>query len=199
MIYSIFDITDLFGNTENMYNSLPKAERELTDIIKDEKDKDRHICSLALLSVLFNLKEYKERDSGEIISEKVTEIEMKPMPEIFRNKSGKPCFQNGKPNFSISHSKNAVMVAISESAVGVDIEMRREDMETDRINRRFFGEENRDFFRLWTEKEALAKMTGEGLAKALKAVVDYEKIKILHGEFVDKEGNKYEFCVAKER
>ncbi len=93
------------------------------------------------------------------------------------------CFsygEHGKPRlagcaqaeFSLSHTSGAVAVALSERAVGVDVE--RIKPLSVRVASRFdqrecayiFGrEEGADerFFRVWTRKEAYGKRSGEGL------------------------------------
>lgn len=85
----------------------------------------------------------------------------------------------GKPEaegiyFNLSHSKDMVVCAISESPVGCDIE--KITTAPEKVADRFFREseirhlretpvEERDkeFFRLWTMKESYIKMTGEGM------------------------------------
>ncbi len=89
--------------------------------------------------------------------------------------------ENGKPyiagcsdfHFSISHSKNMIAFAVSDSETGIDIEVGGH--EDERIVDRFFTEDekaryyeahNHDqtFFEIWTAKEAYIKMYGGVLA-----------------------------------
>ena len=87
---------------------------------------------------------------------------------ICREESGKPYAAEGC--FSISHSGECVVCAVSDKAVGVDVERLRSPRL--RVACRYFTEEERDwmqedevrFWRIWTGKEALCKRTGEGLA-----------------------------------
>ena len=85
----------------------------------------------------------------------------------------------GKPetegiHFNLSHSKNMVVCAVSESMIGCDIE--KISKLPEKVADRFFGENeikhlkqiseekrSEEFFRLWTMKESYIKMTGEGL------------------------------------
>ena len=86
------------------------------------------------------------------------------------NENGKPYFKSHPHfHFNISHSADTVAVAISDSTVGIDIELLRE---TDlKIAKRFFseketefiGNDNRRFFEIWTKKEAYLKQIGTGL------------------------------------
>lgn len=89
---------------------------------------------------------------------------------------GKPAFSDGKPfAFSLSHSGERALLAVSDSTVGCDIEKIREiDL---RIADRFFSEsENayirtaagkeeakRRFFRVWVRKESYLKALGTGI------------------------------------
>jgi len=90
---------------------------------------------------------------------------------------------NGKPEvegifFNLSHSKNMVICAVSDKAVGCDIEHISKAPE--KVADRFFSQEeqmhlfqysgeerNKEFYRLWTMKESYMKMTGEGMSLAL--------------------------------
>jgi 4'-phosphopantetheinyl transferase len=92
---------------------------------------------------------------------------------------GKP-YAPGLPgcHFSISHTRGALAVCLSDAAVGVDIERLREADAA--VAERFFTERerlwlkedaadfNRRFFEIWTRKEALLKRDGRGLSAGLK-------------------------------
>lgn len=90
-------------------------------------------------------------------------------------KNGKPYFVSGVPEFSLSHSGNAVMCAVSDLPVGCDTEQicpLRQNV----ASRFFTAEEYRAlcdapeserqelFYRFWTLKESYMKYTGAGLA-----------------------------------
>lgn len=90
--------------------------------------------------------------------------------------NGKPYFVNNDIYFNISHSGNYVLVALSESMVGCDIEMIK--AYTDKIAGRFFADKEKailsvsknrdaDFVRLWTLKESILKFTAEGIGGGL--------------------------------
>ena len=84
--------------------------------------------------------------------------------EILKNEYGKPYFDNG-PFFNISHSGKYVLMAVSTSEIGVDIEeMKSKDMSS---LVRIFNEaeakmikEHSDFYYLWCAKESLIKCFG---------------------------------------
>ena len=87
--------------------------------------------------------------------------------EFLYNEHGKPYIEGG-PYFSISHCKEGIAVVIDDQPIGVDIEsIRHAD---DELIRRTMNEEeqrmiqnDQDFTRLWTQKEAVVKMQGTGI------------------------------------
>ncbi len=104
-----------------------------------------------------------------------------PLPlEYTYGENGKPYFKNYPYYFNISHSGEYIFGVISENEVGVDIQQKK-PLTNNRIAERFFLEEEkrrleectseqekeRLFYRLWTEKEAYGKLTGEGIAPVL--------------------------------
>ena len=96
------------------------------------------------------------------------------------DKNGKPAFVEPQAlHFNLSHSGGDVMAAFSGDPVGFDIERRGRAREFEAIAKRFFLPEEAEavlnagggredvFLKIWTAKEAMVKLTGEGLASAL--------------------------------
>ncbi len=93
--------------------------------------------------------------------------------EFSYGEHGKPLLKGEGYFFSVSHSGDFVAFAGADSPVGVDIQtVGRADY---RIAERFFTKEEyaaicaapspeREFFRIWTLKEAYVKMLGTGMA-----------------------------------
>ena len=87
--------------------------------------------------------------------------------EFLYNEHGKPYIEGG-PFFSISHCKEAIVVALDDQPIGIDVEAIR-NVDQDLILRTMNEEEqkqihsNRDFTRLWTQKEAIVKAQGVGI------------------------------------
>ena len=75
---------------------------------------------------------------------------------ITRSDSGKPLTEGAF--FSISHSGNVVLCAVSDLPVGVDIERLRPVPA--HLSDRFGTQEPEEFFRLWTRMEARMKCVG---------------------------------------
>ncbi len=95
--------------------------------------------------------------------------------------SGKPVAEiKGKEVLvSLTHSGDFVACAISDTPVGIDLEVKREFkprvFKALRDSEREFVAKSKDealaFLKIWTAKEAYLKMTGEGLAGFSKADV----------------------------
>ena len=90
---------------------------------------------------------------------------------------GKPYFSNAEIHFNLSHTGSTVVAAFAGSAVGIDIESRGRCRDFVGIARRFFDPSEADaisrsrdeeqFLRLWTGKEAMLKLSGEGISGGL--------------------------------
>ena len=116
------------------------------------------------------------------------------------NEHGKPYFEDG-PFFSISHCKAGIAVVIDEKPIGIDIEsIRHADPEL--IERTMNAEErqqiqsDRDFTRLWTQKEAVVKALGTGITsfEQLQNILStYRNI-----EISTKENDNYIYSIAYE-
>ena len=99
-------------------------------------------------------------------------------------KSGKPFFENiAGLHFNISHSGSEVSIAFSTNPVGFDMEVLDRKRDCLAIAGRFFtAEESREvkmagdsanklFARLWTAKESMLKLSGEGLVGGLDRAI----------------------------
>ena len=91
---------------------------------------------------------------------------MDEMPMIEREKGGKPYFPQRKDIcFNLSHSYGAVVCAVHDRSIGVDVERLRSAPK-----RLAEGMDDLSFFRLWTAKEASVKREGKGIAALLRDV-----------------------------
>jgi 4'-phosphopantetheinyl transferase len=100
--------------------------------------------------------------------------------EICREKNGKPYIKNHPFFYNISHSGDYVFCAVSDSEIGADIQ-KKSKTDYNKLAERFFSEEeaaavngledicqkNELFYRLWCRKEALGKLSGEGIASSV--------------------------------
>lgn len=105
-------------------------------------------------------------------------------PQFEYNEHGKPAIV-GHPEifFNFSHCKEAVLCAISEQPVGVDVESVRSfndslvhyTMNEDEIREIETAEDRAvAFIRLWTMKEAALKLEGTGISKDMKQVLQQD-------------------------
>ena len=89
------------------------------------------------------------------------------------NEHGKP-YIDGGPYFSISHCKAGIAVAVDDQPIGIDIETIRHaddelaarvmnEQEQAAMSDERFGDRDRVFTRLWTQKEAVVKAQGVGI------------------------------------
>ena len=99
------------------------------------------------------------------------------------NEYGKP-FVEGGPEFSLSHCKFGIAVAVDNKPIGIDIESIR-DIKPELVERTMNEREMSEvrsqmsdvrsqiaFTRLWTMKEAYLKYLGTGIIDDLKHVLD---------------------------
>lgn len=100
--------------------------------------------------------------------------------EICYEKNGKP-YLKGYNNiyFSISHSHNIVVCAVSDREVGIDMERIRK---TDYKATKFFVNDaenitREEYFLLWTKKEAKLKQKGSGIFKEDLKKLDVSDVK----------------------
>ncbi len=127
---------------------------------------------------------FKKNEESYIFSKAITKIllakylSIPPKEIVFKfNSSTKPYLKNSCSNslyFNISHSANTILIAISSTEIGVDIEFYDNNFSFTSILEECFSEKERlfikesktplpNFYKLWTRKEALLKATGIGL------------------------------------
>lgn len=101
-----------------------------------------------------------------------------------RPSAGKPALANSAPHsltFNLSHTQGLIVIAVARRReVGVDVEWLGRAVRPTSLSRRYFCKSERTelaripsdtraacFLRLWTRREAHAKMIGEGLSRAV--------------------------------
>lgn len=90
-----------------------------------------------------------------------------PVSTISITDIGKPYLLDSSIHISLSHSHGVCVVAVADRPVGVDVEMLKNSYNLHLVERSLSENEKAvydgDFTRIWCRKEAVAKMTGEGI------------------------------------
>lgn len=142
---------------QKLLPQLPPDRQKKAQTLRKEADKARSVGAGMLL-------QYALEQAG-----------VPKAQQIFdRTHLGKPFLKHiPEMHFSLSHSGDYVVCAVSHAPVGVDVELPRCTME---IAGRFFhedelpGTEDKDFLlRLWTAKESFVKALGGGLTIPLNS------------------------------
>lgn len=89
------------------------------------------------------------------------------LPELAVTEQGKPFFP-GAPEvqFSLSHTRGAALVGLSDRPVGVDVERLR-PVRAAALRRTEGAASETDFFQTWVRREARCKLRGVGIAAML--------------------------------
>lgn len=164
MKFRILDIKDFSEAQFNIaFEKMSKERRERCLRFKFTDDRRRMAFGEELLRQLL----------AEVYGADEKDIQIKNLP------SGKPVAEvKGKEVFvSITHSGNFVASAVSDTPVGIDLEVKREYKPTvykalNEAEREYIAKSKDEavgFYKIWTAKEAYVKLTGKGLAGFSKA------------------------------
>ena len=105
------------------------------------------------------------------------ELGITALQEIASGKGGKPYFPAcPEVCFNISHSRGAVVCALHDRSVGVDVEKLRSAPK-----RLTAGKTDEEFFRWWTEGEAALKREGGSALQLLRSAAPNPLTKHLEG------------------
>ena len=167
-LWKLFDINNLSDEEYNRYFSMMSSSR---------KEK---VLSLK------NTTARKRTVAGEMLVKQMLSDDV--VIEIADN--GKPYTDNAC--FSISHTENLVVCAISDTPIGIDIE--RSKPYDDRLCRRITNENEYKYisgnaeklWEIWTLKEAIIKRDGKGISaiKSIDALAEKNKIIEKIGDFI---------------
>lgn len=164
MVYFFSDFESITSENIDFYISmLPPLRKKKAESYRTFRGK--RTCVIAYLLFLYGYrKEYGLKDA----------------PDFEIEENGKPYLKNHPEiHFNISHCDKAAICAFSASAIGADIEASRRitpslinkvcsDTEIREINES--DDKQLTFCRIWTIKEAVAKLSGEGIAGNLKEI-----------------------------
>lgn len=139
---------------EKLYNAASSERKAKADAMRFTEDKHRCIAAEALLR-------HALREQG------ICDI------QVLTEENGKPYLQGLPVHFSISHSGEFVLCAISSQSVGCDIQqIKQPDL---KLAKRYFAAGEMGllesapelFHRLWVLKESLGKALGCGLNESI--------------------------------
>lgn len=141
-----------------LYGNLPEAKKHIVDQFKFEKDKFLSIGAWSVLS--YALKDFKKNINDYTIA--YTEHK-------------KPYLENCNIKFNISHSGDFTICAIAKSEIGCDVQihdpiskalenecMTKNELEF-YLSRKTEQQKYNYFYKMWTVKESIMKMLGQGL------------------------------------
>lgn len=198
-------LTNISDMDEDSFNKglklVPEYRREKVMRYRFKEDSRRSLAAGLLLNYATKVYSicYKEAvsDTGIIqvgITDLINKYDSTFDYEIEYVSNGKPVYRNQDIHFSLSHSGSYVVCAVSDKNIGVDIEgIRRNAI---KVAKRFFttaecewiGSDVHRFSRIWTLKEAYAKLTGDGIAAAVsRAEFKHEADKVAKADKVVKD------------
>lgn len=136
---------------EAMLAMMPPQRRERLGRMPKEKQREPLCAYMILQLALWDKHRWKE------------------MPELALTSMGKPYFPDyPSVHFNISHTGGAVLVGLSDQAVGVDIERIRPVSQRSMQRLAGVGTE-REFFQNWVRREARAKRGGSGVGTMMRS------------------------------
>lgn len=151
-----------FSALERYLSCVSKARKSV--VLKKASDEDKAQSLVAALLLRSELSKRLGIPQGKVAFEK--------------GPHGKPYIKGGGAQFSVSHTKGAVCVAISDSEkeIGVDIE-RKDRRISEKLKERTLSKNelakltsDEDFLRMWVQKEAFLKRTGIGLTTVISGI-----------------------------
>lgn len=149
--------SEVIENYDNVISSLPFGESEKVRLnsIKNPIYKAESLAALIAL--------------GDIVQDLSSDL------NVSRTDNNKPYFKNSNLHFSLSHSEGLSVAVLGDTPVGIDIEVLDTNRDIEKTVNRFFNESEKailqgsadrfiTFYSIWTKKEALSKISGEGLS-----------------------------------
>lgn len=158
IMYSVIKNTNTIPSSKlnEIYKKMPLLRQQRVDRIKCDNDKANSIIAWDMLADLMKKMGVNVYDYEYAVDE-----------------NGKPYFVDCPLHFSISHSKNVVVVSVCDTEVGVDVQHMVDDYEkiAKRVctnNELDLIKTKHDFLGVWTHKEATVKCTGAGIADMIR-------------------------------
>lgn len=195
-----------------------------TQKVKKDSIKAQSIGAGLLLKYIWNLQKQEEYAAKNHSTIEVQKLSLPEVIDYLRDKEN-PSYmvkQNGKPYFayenddrkklmfSLSHSEKYVFIACSDSEIGADIQFCEAGVDSRKLVKRFFSEKEnlileqmsdkdreKEFYRLWSKKEAYGKMMGTGMLPTLSMTME-DLSDVVDWEFYEQTEN-YVISVCKSK
>jgi 4'-phosphopantetheinyl transferase len=165
---------------------MPPGEIDRANRYFQTKDKNRYITSRGALRNI--LGEYLNQPPASV----TFGIDIGKKPFIL-NTGATPL------HYNISHSGNWILLAVSTSTIGADIELINYSFDYKEVIDDIFNPEEVNyikqtqpierFFQLWTRKEALTKATGKGLDDNMKAMPGLDGVHFVQSNLIASSNN----------
>ena len=155
----IFKLPMALQKESDFLKHIDLANKAKLDEISSAEDKLRFIKTRGLVNILFSLE-----NGGE-----------NPIWKL--NSYGKPYIEGWEKDFSISHTRDLSLVAVSSEAIGIDIEDIGRDIDLEKFKRTKFLNFDEDaynnkekFLMRFTALEAYLKYLGKGFHKDARTI-----------------------------
>lgn len=147
--------------TAVMLRLMPPERRERVLALRQEEKRREPLCAYMMLRMaLWERYRWKE------------------WPAIALSAQGKPGFpEHPEVHFNISHTTGAVLVALADQSVGVDIEKIR-PVSRRTMQRLAGASTEEEFFKSWVRREARTKRSGDGISTMMRSETPLQ-----YGEF----------------
>jgi len=186
-------LTDISDMNDDIMNKglklVPAYRKDKIERYRFMEDKERSLAAGLLLNYATKLYSIYMSYAGEIelktASDDIFNVKLDELVKSYDTSydynieyagNGKPVYSGLDIHFNLSHAGTCVVCAVSDRAVGIDIERPRKN--AIKVAERFFtqaecdwiGDDSLRFARIWTFKEAYAKLTGDGIAGTVSKV-----------------------------
>jgi len=177
ILINFINIPSVFpGTYETLIHSFPSDIQELVNSYQQDQDKKRCFYGRLLLKKML-----MEQGFPHTV-----------LNDLKRDAKGRP-YIHDEIDFNISHSSDYVLCAVSrQSRVGIDINKMEDldlnDIMNEVLNSREIQKINmsptphKDFYEIWTIKEAALKADGAGLSKAMTELQIHENTVLVGDE-----------------
>jgi 4'-phosphopantetheinyl transferase len=162
---------------ENMLSKLDPDRRKRVERLKHEKEKLRSLTAGLLLRYCYCKHEGEFESWGRVT--------------IKEGQYGKPFIEGDKDFlYSLSHSGEYVLCAVDNMEIGADIQVMDEkrtniagrffhESECERINNSPHDLKTKEFYKIWTAKESVVKLSGRGMGEGIKHLVTNKRCDII--------------------